>query len=171
MRFYVVRNINLNQLVPECLLTNLAGLTRRSPSELHPVKEKVDQPRKTKLIKLWCYLPNPSHCLPPNASLWLSWSWSKMLAPDGLVHTPPWAWSTRLFVRSWQGDSSTRSWPPCLLGSLHLPQNCHCHLHFFTLKIKEPSNCTWNDMTYLIFGGNFHSHTPFSFWHQNQNLK
>ena len=68
---------------PECLLANLlagwlagyGSLTRRSPSELHPVKEKVDQPRKTKLIKLWCYLPNPSHCLSPNESLWLCWSW------------------------------------------------------------------------------------------------
>ena len=66
--------------IPECLLADLlagwlagyGSLTRRSPSELHPVKEKVDQPRKTKLIKLWCYLPNPSPCLHPNASLWLS---------------------------------------------------------------------------------------------------
>ena len=72
MRFYVVRNIKLNQLVPECLLTDLlAGLTRRSPSELHPVKEKVDQPRKTKLIKLWCYLPNPFHCLPSRSPVQL----------------------------------------------------------------------------------------------------
>ena len=101
MRFYVVRNIKLNQLVPECLLTDLlAGLTRRSPSELHPVKEKVDQPRETKLIKLVlpaksfslssftqpCPIISRELNLPQNFMAFLIMVRVQMLPPDGLQH-------------------------------------------------------------------------------------
>ena len=109
------------------------------------------------IIRIVFKRPNPFHCLPPNESLWLSWSWSGgprccHLMADGLqyaLHIGPQDCSSEADREIWQLDSENKRTQPLYLKWHDLPN-------------------IWRKLSFLIL--HFHSSIKIKIWNNGHSL-